>query len=427
VSEDLDGVASGSPQVSTDGLFVYLTHNSDDGGNGFFTILDANSTGTVFYSDSSAELGDEPTNAYGPIGIFHSPEEGNYDPLTTGAPISEGDFNTNDMVMWAQTPKPSDISIENGFLFAFQFPRDFIGNASDISFFQMGNFERDFQSLTPPVMTNDGMSAYWSVSRSGFRSWTPKRFSRARSNSIGFTRNEDFPGQPVWAPPALSNDGPEPTVFGGSAAKEFIRMNFDFSEQVVVPTEGYVKTQAMVDGDERVVYYVEGNQGMLHQANFDDLTDIWTFPVNYSVDGEMAITPRSDLLLVADARGVITALQLADIPVTDAPSSMPSDGPSMMPSGGPTISMAPVDATMSPTAAPVVPTDAPVAPTDAPVAPTDAPVVPVVPEPAATNAPVAPPAEPAPEPSSSAAVIVDVRPILMVVYTAVLMAAIVLV
>ena len=372
VSDDLEGVATGCPQVSTDGAYVYLTHNADDLSNGYFTILDG-TTGTVFYGGSSGEAGDDPTNAYRPIGIFHSPQEGNYDPITSGSPVSEGEFNTNDMLMWSQTPKPTDAAISNGNLYAFQFPRDFIGNASDVSYFQMGNFERDFQALTAPVMTNNGMSAYWAVSRSGFRGWTPKRFSRARTVTVGFSRNDDFPGQPVWAPPALSNDGPEPTIFGGSAAKEFVRMSYDFSEQIVVPTVGYVKTMALVDGDDRAVYYVESNTGTLHQANFNDLTDLWNQAMNFSVDGEMALTPRSDVLLVADTRGVITAFQVADIPITEAPSSLPSDGPSMEPSNVPTISKAPVVTTESPTAA-VVPTDAPVVATEVTGVPTTEPV-----------------------------------------------------
>jgi hypothetical protein len=385
-SDDLDGVASGSPQVSSDGAYVFITHNSDDKSNGYFTVIDANVTaGSIFYSGSSGDSGDEPTNAYGPVGIFHNPTEGNYDPIDSGATVSEADFNSNDMLMFAQTPKPTDAAIENGFLYGFQFPRDFVGNASDVSYFQMGNFERDFQTLTPPVMTNNGLSAYWGVSRSGFRGWTPKRFSRARSATIGFTRNEDSPGQPVWACPALSNDGPEPTIFGGSSAKEFVRMNFDFSEQLVVPTSGYVKTKAIVDGDERAVYYVESDTGTLHQAGFDDLTDLWSFAVNFSVDGEMAITPRSDVVLVADTRGVITALQVAEIQMTEAPSLLPSDGPSMAPTAAPALT------TTAPTA--LATTGAPVdeaAPVASPVA---APAAAPVEEPVAS--PVAVPTEPA--------------------------------
>ncbi|VEU40059.1 unnamed protein product [Pseudo-nitzschia multistriata] len=282
--------------------------------------------------------------------------------------------------MWSQSPKPEDTTIEDGYLYGFQFPRDFAGNSSAISYFQIGSFIRDFQSITPPVMTNNGMSAYWGVSRSGFRGWTPKRFSRARDVSVGFTRNEDFPGQPVWAPPTLSDDGLEPFLFGGSAAREFVKMSWDFRERIVVPTGGYVKTKAIIDGDSRVVYYMESDNGILHSADFDDVDDIWTVPFNFTVDGEMALTPRSDVLIAADSKGAITALQVADIPVTDAPSQLPSDGPSLAPTMRPTISAAPSVYVAVPTE---VPTAAPLAPdTEAPV---------TVQLPSATAAPVATP------------------------------------
>eukprot|EP00537_Pseudo-nitzschia_pungens_P007088 CAMPEP_0172361548 /NCGR_PEP_ID=MMETSP1060-20121228/5354_1 /TAXON_ID=37318 /ORGANISM="Pseudo-nitzschia pungens, Strain cf. cingulata" /LENGTH=552 /DNA_ID=CAMNT_0013083835 /DNA_START=26 /DNA_END=1684 /DNA_ORIENTATION=- len=387
VSDDLEGVIAGCPQVSSDGAYVYLTHNADGLSNGYFTILDG-ATGGFFYGGSSGEALDNPTKRYGPVGIFHSPESGNYDPITAGAPVSEGDFNTNDMLMWSQSPKPTDESIQNGYLYGFQFPRDFAGNASEISYFQIGSFERDFQTITPPVMTNGGMSAYWAVSRSGFRGWTPKRFSRARDVSIGFSRNDDFPGQPVWATPALSNDGPEPFIFGGTAAKEFVKMNWNFGETVVVPTEGYVKSKALIDGEERAVYYVESDNGLLHGANFLDITDMWTIPMNFTVYGEMALTPRSDVLIVADTRGVITAYQVAEILITASPSEVPSDGPSLSPTMKPSISFAPVVP---------VPTEAPVA-TEVPVAPpTEAPVVP----PVATEPKPVP--VPVPAPTSSGA------------------------
>lgn len=351
ISDDLEGIAAGCPQISSDGAYVFLTHNSDDLTNGYFTIIDGE-TGTVFYGGSSEEAGDVPTKRYGPVGIYHTPEQGNYDPIFAGAAVSEGDFNTNDMLMWSQSPKPTDETIENGFLYGFQFPRDFAGNSSAVTYFQMGSFERDFQSITAPVMTNNGLSAYWGVSRGGFRGWTPKRFSRARTHSVGFLRNLEFAGQPVWAQPALSNDGPTPTIFGGTSARQFIRMSYDFGDQTVVSTESYVKSAAVVDGDDRAVYYVEGDTGILHQADFNRLSDIWTQSMDFSVSGEMALTPRSDVLLVADTRGVITALQVAEIPVTDSPTGYPSESPSMVPSPAPTISSAP--STAIPTASPTV-------------------------------------------------------------------------
>jgi hypothetical protein len=370
-STNLAGVAAGNPVMSSDGAYVFLTHNSDSKTNGHFTILDGE-TGETFFGGSSGEASENPTKKYAPVGIYHTPQSGNYDPIVSGSAVSEGEMNTNDMLMWCESPRETDTSISDGVLYGFQFPREFAGNASEIKFFQMGSIERDFMSDTAPVLTNKGLSAYWGVTRSSFRGWIPKRFNRSRDVSTGFTRNDDFAGQAIFAQPALSNDGPTPTIFGGSAAREFIKMDYDFENQVKVSLDSYVKSAAIVDGAERAVYYVESETGKLHQARVNNLRDIWTEEINFTVSGEMCITPSSDVLLIADTKGVISAFQVAEILVTASPSDIPSDGPSMEPSMTPTISSAP---TVSPTASPVTPTDAPV------VAPTDAPVVTVVVEP----------------------------------------------
>jgi len=154
------------------------------------------------------------------------------------------------------------------------------------------------------------LSAYWGVSRNGFRGWVSKRFSRARNAVAGFERNEKTSGQPVFAAPTLSNDDEFPVVFGGTASNQFVRMNFDFTEIIEVPTIGYIKARAIVDSNDRAVYYVEDN-GMIHQANFDDLTDEWTYILPNGVDGEMAITSQSDVIIIADINGMITALKVS--------------------------------------------------------------------------------------------------------------------
>jgi hypothetical protein len=324
-------------------------------------------------------------------------------------------FNTNDMVMWSQTPKPADITVQNGFIYGFQFPRDFDpANATSVGYFQMGDFERDFQSIAPPVMTNGGLSAYWAVTRSAVHGWTPKRFSRARSEAVGFTRNGDNPGQACWAAPALSTSEEEPFVFGGSANAEFYRLNFDMSEQIVVPTSSVIKTKAAVDGEDRAVYFVETN-GNLHQADFNTLENIWNYTINFSVEGEMAMTPNSAILIIADTRGVIQAIQVSDFAETESPSSFPSDMPSQAPIGSPTISPAPAagggvgEDTLSPTSFPTAipgnetetdfPTATPsavVAPETPVVAPVAAPVAPTPEGVTDTDAPVAVPATTAP-------------------------------
>jgi hypothetical protein len=148
-----------------------------------------------------------------------------------------------------------------------------------------------------------------------------------------------------------------------------VGMNFDYTDQLVKATESLIYSSAKVDVAERVVYYVELS-GVLHQDDFT-LAEVWNYTLGFQVQGEMAMSPTSDLLIVADARGVITGLQVAEISGTFAPSDMPSDMPSMAPSApsAPVVPDAPVDTPTAPIASPVSsPTVAPVAsPTDMPV------------------------------------------------------------
>jgi outer membrane protein assembly factor BamB len=362
ISAHLIGVAQGTPLISSDGRYVFVTHNQARETQGFFTILSTHETpgsssqqpGKIKYSEFTGVIGED-SIAFGPPGIFHSPIRGNYDPYDGGykgdPTISQGDDNTNDFIMWGQTPKPSDIranQINNGYLYGFQFPRDFDSNNVtaaaaafsnyDVTMFQLGRDIRDFQVTTPPVITNDGVSAYWGVSRSGFRGWTSSnRFSRLRNAVEGFIRNADFAGQPIFATPALSNgvasSSSEPFVFCGTSSTEFVKLNHDFTESVSVATSSLIKSRAIVDVHDRVVYYVEQN-GNLHQADLGSLTDMWSYTTitpasavdgqdtvdNISVEGEMALTPNGDVLIVADTSGNVMALQVSEIPPTSATS-----------------------------------------------------------------------------------------------------------
>jgi hypothetical protein len=225
----LAGIPSGTPVVSNDGEYVFLTHNANFATVGYFSTLWAGpGNGALFYSMSNE------TSAFGAVGIFHNPSEGYYD----GA---NGVNNRNDMIMWCQQPKPEDATIDDGAMFGFQFPVGFTGiNASDIGYFQLGDEPRDFQSDKPPVITNEGRSAYWGVSRSGYWAWVGEgtngrgKFNRGPTNTVGFTRNEPIPGQPVFATPALSSDTAAPVIFGGSAGLEFIRLSSDYNSSCIV-------------------------------------------------------------------------------------------------------------------------------------------------------------------------------------------------
>jgi hypothetical protein len=369
VSDPLAGIPAGSPVVSDDGMYIFLTHNADFETIGYFSALSATSDGAVFYSRSNE------TTPFAPLGIYHSPIEGNYDSI-------EGRDNTNDMIMWTMTPKPTDTVIQPGHTFGFQFPAGFDGNASEVGYFLLGDDPRAFQGITAPTMTNQGLNGYFGTSRSGFFGWAGNtengrgRFNRGPQGVAGFNRNDIFPGQAVFASPAVSSSPDLPFVFGGTASNQFVRLNADFSEEIVVDTTGVIKAEARVDPFDRVVYFVEEN-GMVHSVNFNNIVDEWTLDIGAGVEGEMALDDKNGYVLyVADINGFISALQLSDIPITPSPTSAPSDSRSASPTA-PT--GAPIGITPSPSA---TPSGSPVAsPTDMMTPGPTAGTVPATPQP----------------------------------------------
>jgi hypothetical protein len=93
ISDPLEGVPMGEPLISSDGAYVFVVHNANERTNGYFTILDAKATGAVYYSESSGGDGNS-TVSFGPPGIYHTPIQGNYDPIEGGA-VSEGDVSAD--------------------------------------------------------------------------------------------------------------------------------------------------------------------------------------------------------------------------------------------------------------------------------------------------------------------------------------------
>jgi hypothetical protein len=316
ISELLQGLPSGTPKVSKEGDYVFVTHNSDSEAVGHFTVLDAGTNGTTFFSQTN-------NNApFAPPGIYHSPKEGYY----TG-----GENNRNDVLVWSVQPKKNDTNVGLGATFGFQFPIGFLGEPDNLSYTNLGQ-ALDFQAIAPPVFGNGGLSMYWGTTRSQFRAWVGQegfnryRFNLNRTAAASFTRGVP-PMQAVYAPLALSDDSSKPFAFGGTAAEEFVRLNFDFSEQLQVVTSSIVKTKAHISPDNLYVYYVEF-YGKIHQARFDDLSDNWVHDLQVPVDGEFALTADGSNLYVADVTGKLSGFRIAS-----APTSLPTVSPTGVPGG----------------------------------------------------------------------------------------------
>jgi outer membrane protein assembly factor BamB len=338
VSPSLQGEHAGSPVVSDDGNYVFLTHNSPDKTTGYFTILNANLGLVVTRSNAGA---------FAPPGIYHSPEEGFYDAIPG---IADGVLNTNDLIMWSLTPEAPNVPVPVGLIFGFQFAIDFdITDVDALNYFNMGS-DRAFQTITPPVITNKGRSVYWSTSRSEYFGFigNPEvdraRFNRNPNLRLQFEQNSQWSGQPIFSTPAVSTDeNGGAVVFGGSASNEFFRFTHFFNgtegeaSKIVIATtpdttatSTFIVASPVIDPLARAVYYVESD-GTLHQANYDTIEDIWTESIPDGVQGEMSMNADGSILYVMSVEGRILALGVAERDTSEAPpvTSAPSIPPVM--------------------------------------------------------------------------------------------------
>lgn len=148
VSDDFEGIVSGTPVLSEDGNFVFFNYNSNRETVGHFTILEA-FNGTTFHEEGYHA-------PFAPLGIHHAPGEGYYD---------GGQFNRQDILVWSVQPKPLDEEVGDGKTFAFQFPIVFDGVTSyGLNYTELGTAVRDFQAIQKPVFANEGRSLYLGTS-----------------------------------------------------------------------------------------------------------------------------------------------------------------------------------------------------------------------------------------------------------------------
>jgi hypothetical protein len=359
ISVPLEGAAAGSPVTSFDGRYVYLTHNSNAMSFGHFSVLDTlgatMDTGLFpIYSEFNQ------TNPFTPPGIYHKPEEGYYD---------GGQGNTNDIVIWAHSPNPTDSTVGSGASFAFQFPMNYVDPniavarqgeqdqpSMPLFWVILGDNMKDWQSTSAPILTNLGRSLYWSVSRSQFRAWVGQAgsnnnlFNRFKTGSPSFGR-----GNPRYAAspntPALSSHPTQPMIFAGTASNEFVKMDYLMTEEtaLVRNTTSKVRARAIVSPDDKYVYFSEFS-GILHQASTADLQDAWALDNEFGAfDGEFSLTSDGTMLIVGGVTGKILAYRVAFNP-TAPPSSSPTTEPTAQPQPQPTTGFIPTSIGLVPTA-----------------------------------------------------------------------------
>jgi hypothetical protein len=308
------------------------THN--EGGQGRFSLFDT----LLVQDNSTASTSPTPlmplytytnaTNPFSPVGFFHNPEEGYYDSDTDA-----GVGNRNDIFIWGfdtNTLSGTNVTTGDGQIFGFQFPIGYnpdTDSSGDLSVLFIGS-TRNLQAATRPILTNYGRSMYWAHTRSTQRCWVGesdlnrRRFSRSDTKKIRLARRRGgTPWMASQAPPTLSSDPVMPVVYGPGASTEFFRFNHNYSQTLVVSTDSYISSRAVITPDDLYVFYgTEG--GILYQADGTDLTTVWNSSgVNAilldGIYGDLAIHPSGSHVYVGDNSGTgfgnIIAIQIARI------------------------------------------------------------------------------------------------------------------
>jgi len=335
ISERLSGACSGTPVLSSVDTYVFLTHNQVSLETGTFTILDG-SDGSIFFQTN------DDNQMLSPPGIYFNPRGGNY---------GGGEGNTNDIVVFGNKPVANADGVPSGCTaYAFQFPIGFIGSITGLQVVSLLN-NTDFQSTTPPLITNSGNSMFWGVSRSKLNGWAGIGFDRdVGGNNIGFARGVP-PSLPIIAELAIGANTLTPTVYTGSAGNGFAAVTTDGNEMQVLwetNTSSPIYAQAKVsssNGDDEVIFIIE-QLGTAYALNAGNGTQLWVADATTSnLLGNFAMNPSGDMIYFTDLSGILNAWQIAELgaPTTFAPNAPTSGNVSMAPASAPVISSSPVN------------------------------------------------------------------------------------
>ena len=242
--------------------------------------------------------------------------------------------NSNDLIVFANRPAPASDEVPTAnSVYAFQFPIGFPTSSEKFSVVTLFN-RTDFQSTTPPLITNGGESMFMGVSRSKVVGWANTNFDRdPGGNSIGFDRG-DPRSLPILAELAIGSETATPTIYTGNAGPNFAAIN-TVSDSLKLKwaynTTRPVYTKAIVaprDID-RVVFFIE-ELGVVYAINASSGKLLWQDAIGANVYSSFAMNAESNTMYFGDISGVIRAWQVAKLPPPTAPTEAPV-APSMAP------------------------------------------------------------------------------------------------
>lgn len=345
ISGRLEGKCSGTPVISNDGKLIFLTHNSNRGRNGHFSILDGAKGRPLFSRQNTVA-------PYAPPGYVWNPTQGNFE---------DNQNNKRDVIIWSYMPVPDADEVGPGRTFAFQLKSDFNNNTGDFEVDVLGP-EVDWQSTTAPLITAKGLSMYWSVSRSKLRAWV--RSANATGDDGKFdqsrTADYDFPrGDPAWlagfSTPQVDNDETPKILCVGGADPDFACLNANtLAEEWTIGTDSLIKAEARFSTKGDRVYFIEEDGTIQSYNSAAPITKHWEQQVSNNVVSNFDLSTDGGVLYYGDVAGKVGAYQLSSTtpppvtPATREPSAAPSNAPPSSPSA-PTASRQPSSPTPRPT------------------------------------------------------------------------------
>ena len=344
-SASLQGVVAGTPRVGSDAEHVYVTHNKGD--QGMFSTLSISSGGdTLYFYSPATQPG---VGGFAPVGISFTPiPDGNY---------ANGFRNTNDFVSWANLPSGGEVvagAIPKGATHGFQLPRT--GAEAQVQLLT----ETSWSTRTPPTLSTDGQSMFYSVSAGSRRACEVRAWPGPLGKNFGagsaFNGKGSFQSdgaQPSDSGIALSID--ETKFFYASTANALYCINSNYGDIMWKDESlpGVVKATPVVSPDGLYVYFITVD-GTVCAKDVETGATVWTMKngSNPSVTADFAIDEDGVTLHygVAESSKSTTyyELQLADIVSSTAEptSALP---PSIATTDQPTLEMTEEPSTAEPT------------------------------------------------------------------------------
>jgi len=360
ISPSIEGKVSGTPIVSSDGLFVYVNHNVNS-----TRIIDSSTTGvfTIFQSGSKSSLILESMTTYGiapgpygPLAIARRPLAGKY---------QGGDLNRNDLLVWGHLHYSDALdNWERGFLNLFQFSTNFdMQDASreNVRTLQLVSWSVRHRAL----LSSTGLEMWIGASRSEVRGWWDPQVNFNRRSDWSLNADEvqrdetrQLKTLPAWGAPVLSPD--EQTVYVTTTSNAVYAVSALTGkilwEDLEMPS--LIKTEMKLSpaGDRLYIFMANG---LVLCKRTGDGENQWRYMSKLTGgEADMAVSPDGTTLYFAGNEGT-TGRYIYALGVGDYETAEPTLTPTLAPAAKPTLS--PTTATPLPTARPTTgtPTSSP--------------------------------------------------------------------